>query len=98
MDYLIVENWRKNATGKCVPPRDVAYNGGKLFDTESHIYHVCLLPEMTATQVTVDKNILFILLSCSLDMLHIYVTLHNFTSQKVHNNSLPVTITLLNFS
>ena len=23
-------------------------------------YYVCLLPEMTATQVTVDKNILFI--------------------------------------
>ena len=89
MDYLIVENWHKNATGKCVPPIGVAYNGRKLFDTESHIYYVCLLPEMTATQVTVDKDILFILLSFSIDMLYIYVTLNNFTSQKVHN-SLPV--------
>ena len=90
MDYLIVENWHKNATGKCVPPSlGVAYNGRKLFDTESHIYCL-LLPKMTATQVTVDKKILFILLSFSLVMLHFYDTLNNFTSQKVHN-SLPVT-------
>ena len=29
---------------------------------------------MTATQVTVDENILFILQSFSLNMLHIYIT------------------------
>ena len=43
---------------------------------------LCLLSKMTATQVTVDKNFLFILQSFSLNMLHIYVTLNNFTTVK----------------
>ena len=45
-------------------------------------YYVCLLPEMTAIQVTVDKNILFILQTFSLIMTHLYVTVNNFTKVK----------------
>ena len=37
---------------------------------------------MTATQVTKDKDILFILKSFSLNMLHIYFTLNNFVKVK----------------
>ena len=62
--------------------REVLLIMAESYVTGNRIFYVCLLPEMTAIQVTVDKNILFILQSFSLNMLYIYVTLNNFTKVK----------------
>ena len=68
MDYLTVQNWHKKnpnviaeniATGECVTPGSVAYNSCEFCDRESRIL-LYLLPEMTASQVTLKINIFFL--------------------------------------